>query len=105
LLAGDSGYLVFDYLVGASGRTASIAAKALMQLAWLALLEVSQAVRHHFLHSLLQVFAEILKRQNEMVFAFLFLAIGSGGKPPWDRRREGRSVVRVACPPSIWDPF
>jgi hypothetical protein len=42
LLAGDSGYLVFDYLVGASGRTASIAAKALMQLAWLALLEVSQ---------------------------------------------------------------
>jgi hypothetical protein len=42
-LAGDSGYLVFDYLVGASGRTASIAAKALMQLAWLALLEVSQS--------------------------------------------------------------
>src|SRR5262245_24544356 len=60
-----------------------------MQLAWLALLEVSQAVRHHFPHSLLQVFPEILKRQNEMAFAFLFLAIGSGGKPPWDRRREG----------------
>jgi hypothetical protein len=40
LLVGDSGYLVFDYLVGAGEPVSR--PKAIMQLAWLALLEIRQ---------------------------------------------------------------